>query len=390
MEKISFSRRVKFLIFFSLAVLIYGGSLFYSLKNNYFNNSFEYLPGASVPASAVETILPPPPVHIKTPEPVRAIYMTSWVAGTKNWRQDLIKMIDDTELNSVVIDVKDYTGRISFEVSDPVLKELGAEEKRIPDVKNFIEYLHQKNIYVIARISVFQDPYFVKLRPDLAVKRGDGAAWKDYKGIAWIDPCAREYWDYIVRLSKETESVGFDELNYDYIRFPSDGNMKDIVYDFCDSKVSKAENMENFFSHLSQQLEDLEISLSADLFGMTTWNKDDLNIGQVLEKAAPYFDYIAPMVYPSHYPTGFQGYRNPALYPYEIIYSAMKRGSEKLIAASSTPAKLRPWLQDFDLGATYTAEMIKKEKQAVYDAGLTSWMLWDPANRYTRDALEPK
>lgn len=325
-------------------------------------------------------------VHVRTPEPVRAIYMTSWVAGTGYWREDLTRLIDSSELNSVVIDVKDYTGRVSFETDDPYIQALGATEKRIPDIKDFIKHLHEKNIYVIARISVFQDPYFVKSRPDLAVKRKNGAVWKDHKGLTWVDPAAKEFWNYITLIAKESERAGFDELNFDYIRFPSDGNMNDIAYDYWDEKTPPAEIIKGFFAYLRRDLDDVGVPLSADLFGMTTVNYDDLNIGQVLENAALYFDYIAPMVYPSHYPTGFNNFKNPADHPYEIVNQAMSVASARLIAASSTPSKLRPWLQDFDLGATYDAEMVRKQMQAVYDAGLTSWMIWDASNKYTRDA----
>ncbi|TSD02094.1 MAG: Uncharacterized protein Athens071424_190 [Parcubacteria group bacterium Athens0714_24] len=329
------------------------------------------------------------PVHLKTPEPVRGIYMTSYVAGTKDWREKLANLIDTTELNAVVIDIKDYTGRISYAPDDPVLKAIGSAQNRIPDIKNFINYLHSKNIYVIGRISVFQDSYFVKLHPELAVKNKAGTAvWKDKKGISWLSACSKEVWDYTVSISKDAEYQGFDELNFDYIRFPSDGNMKDISYPFCGTTVNKSEAMENFFAYLSAELNAINIPISADLFGMTTTNTDDLNIGQVLEKTEPYFDYICPMVYPSHYPATYNGYKNPADHPYEIIKLAMDTASQRLLAASSTPSKLRPWLQDFDLGATYTAEMIRKEKQAVYDAGLTSWLLWDPANKYTPAALD--
>lgn len=329
--------------------------------------------------------------HIKTPEPVKGIYMTSWVAGTKYWREELINLIDSTELNSVIIDVKDYSGRIAFEVADPELQEIGSSENRIPDIKEFLEYLHGKNIYVIARISVFQDSFLVKKNPELAVKRNNGTtAWKDYKGVAWLDPCAIEVWDYTVKIGKEAERVGFDELNFDYIRFPSDGNMKDIGYSHCPAQFTKSEIMKDFFSYLKEQLKKTELPLSADVFGMITTNTDDLNIGQILEKTEPYFDYICPMVYPSHYPTTYDGYKNPALHPYEIISHAMASSSARLLAASSTPSKLRPWLQDFDLGATYDAEMVRKEKQAVYDSGLSSWLLWSPSNKYTTQALDPQ
>jgi hypothetical protein len=317
--------------------------------------------------------------------------MTSWVAGTKDWREKLVNLIESTELNSIVIDVKDYTGRISFEVSDPELQEIGSSEKRISDIKEFLDYLHSKNIYAIARIAVFQDSFLAKKYPDLAVKRGDKiTVWKDHKGIAWLDPCSTEVWDYTVKIGKEAEGVGFDELNFDYIRFPSDGNMKDISYPHCPPQFTKSEIIRDFFSYLKEQLKKTEVPLSADVFGMTTTNTDDLNIGQVLEKIEPYFDYICPMVYPSHYPATYDGYKNPALHPYEIISHAMASSSERLIAASSSPSKLRPWLQDFDLGANYDAAMVRKEKQAVYDAGLSSWLLWNPANKYTTQALDPQ
>lgn len=328
--------------------------------------------------------------HLKTPNSVKGIYMTSWVAGDKKWRQGLVDLIDATELNSVVIDVKDYTGKVSFEVSDPELQAIGSAESRIPDIKDFITELHAKNIYAIARIAVFQDPFLVKKFPELAVKKGDGiTVWKDKKGLPWLDPCSKEPWDYIVKISKETEKVGFDELNFDYIRFASDGNMKDIKYTHCPAKFIMSDVIKDFSSYISQQLKSTGVSLSIDVFGMVTTHSDDLNIGQVLEKIEPFFDYICPMVYPSHYPPTYDGYKNPALYPYEIIYEAMATSSQRLINASSTPNKIRPWLQDFDLGATYDASMVRKEKQAVYDAGLSSWLLWDPANKYTVEALDP-
>lgn len=329
------------------------------------------------------------PTHIETPSVVRGIYMTGYVSGTKDWREKLVKMIDGTELNAVVIDIKDYTGRLSYIPDDPDLKAIGSGENRIPDIKDFIKYLHSKNIYVIGRIAVFQDPYFVNLHPELAVKNKSGTAlWKDRKGIKWLSPCSPKVWDYIIKIAKDAEYQGFDELNFDYVRFPSDGNMSDISYPSCGNVSDKSEKIKEFFAYLNSNLKSLNRPLSVDLFGMTTTNTDDLNIGQILEKAEPYFDYICPMVYPSHYPPTYNGYKNPAAYPYEIIKKAMDTASSRLIAASSTPLKLRPWLQDFDLGAKYTEEMVRKEKQAVYDAGLKSWLLWDPANKYTPAALD--
>jgi len=350
------------------------------------------------------------PIYLKTPNSVKAVYMTSWVAGTGSLREQIVKLIDETELNSVVIDIKDDTGRISFAVEDEYLNEIGSAEVRIPDIKDFIKYLNEKEIYVIGRISVFQDPYFIKKRPDLAVKReSDGTVWRDRKGIGWLDAGSREAWDYVILIAKEAHKVGFDELNFDYIRFPSDGNMRDIYYPFSEEKIladpdfGKADIIRDFFAYLDSELEELNVPISADLFGMTTTNKDDLNIGQVLENALPYFDYISPMVYPSHYPTGFQGYQNVNAYPYEIVNfsmtEAVKRIEELRILLASTspnvpylsklkPSQLRPWLQDNDYPVPYTPEMVRAQINATYDAGLNSWMLWDAANTYTRAALK--
>jgi hypothetical protein len=338
----------------------------------------------AVAAVGAENTLHAAVTHLPTPEPLKAIYMTSFVAGHRARRAALADLIDRTELNAVVIDIKDYSGAISFLVSDPLLVSFDAAENRIPDIKEFIADLHQRGIYVIGRLSVFQDQKLVAARPDWAVVRAsDWGVWRDRKGIAWIDVGAREAWEYIIALAKESYAVGFDEINFDYIRFPSDGDMNDIAYPWSGDRV-KTEVLDSFFRYLAENLRPFSIPFSADLFGMTTTNRDDLNIGQVLEPALTHFDFVAPMVYPSHYPPHFLGMSNPAAEPYRVIRYSMDKAFAR---ASTTPLKIRPWLQDFDLGADYTADMVRAQIQAVYDAGFTSWMLWDPSNRYTQGAL---
>ncbi len=362
-------------------------SLFYIvapsiLALNYKSEKLEAAVGESVALKEL------PVVHLQTPEPLKAIYMSSWVAGTPSIREGLVKLVEETELNAIVIDIKDYTGKIAFEVLDPDLQKIGSAENRVPDMKDFIAELHKKNIYVIGRIAVFQDPYMVKNRPDLAVKKkSDGAVWKDYKGITWLDAGSREVWDYAILIGRESYALGFDELNFDYIRFPSDGNMKDISYPLSGVKP-KPEVIRDFFEYLSANLRPSGVKISADLFGMTATNKDDLNIGQVLENALPYFDYIAPMVYPSHYPPGFNGYNNPNKHSYEVVHFSMSEAAKRTLAASTTPLKLRPWLQDFDYGGDYDVPEVRAQIKATYDSGLTSWMLWSPSNKYTKGALQ--
>lgn len=329
--------------------------------------------------------------HIKTPEAVKAVYMTSWVAGTPSLRSNIVRLIASTELNSVVIDIKDDTGRVSYEASDPELKKIGSEEIRIRDLREMIEMFHRSNVYVIGRIAVFQDPYMVRTNPEVAVKKAsDGSVWRDRKGLTWVDSGNREHWEYIVRLAKDAYAQGFDEIQFDYIRFPSDGNMNDISYPSSEGKI-KSEIIKDFFAYISKELRPLGIPISADLFGMTTTNTDDLGIGQILEDAFPYFDYISPMVYPSHYPSGFYGHKDVNKVPYEVVKISMDKAVERLKTyndtVASTTAKLRPWLQDNDYPVPYTAEMVRAQIRATYDSGLNSWMLWDAGNTYTRGAL---
>ena len=382
--------------------LAFAGGIFaasYLYAPDFFNVRYNS-PGTDSAAQAIAARAapspPPAPAHIPTPKSVKGIYMTSWVAGTSASRKKVVDIIDSTEINAVVIDIKDYTGRISFPVEDPLLRETGSSEKRIRDIKEFIGELHAKNIYVIGRISSFQDAYLVNRHPEWGVRRAsDGGVWKDFKGISWLDVSAKPVWEYLVALGRESYNSGFDELNFDYIRFPSDGNMKDIAYPYSGGR-KKSEALKDFFAYLSERLKDPKTygqgtttpAISGDFFGMTTTNKDDLNIGQLLENGLRYFDYISPMVYPSHYPPHFAGYDNPNHYPYEIVKYSMDGAVTRAIAASTTPLKLRPWLQDFDYGGNYDAAAVRKQIQATYDAGLDSWLLWSPSNVYTKEALE--
>ena len=348
------------------------------------------------------------PSYVSTPSSVKGIYMTSWTASSPKYRDGLVKLVEETELNSVVIDIKDYSGKIVFPIEDnPTLKAYGSEEVRVKDLEDFIEGLHKKGIYVIGRIAVFQDAYFVKHRPDLAVKNKLGEVWKDRKGISWVDAGSREYWDYIILLAKEARKIGFDEINFDYIRFPSDGNMQDISYPWS-TTTPKSEVLKEFFQYLhsnliiqGESLDSQRLKISADLFGMATTATDDMGIGQVLENALPYFDYISPMVYPSHYPPTFQGFKEPEAHPYEVVHFALEEGIKKankldLVMASSTPvventhygAKIRPWLQDFGLRQDYGSLEVRAQIKATNDNGLTSWLLWSASNKYTNSALQ--
>lgn len=327
--------------------------------------------------------------HIETPKEVKALYMSSWVAGTKSLRDQIISIAEETEINALVIDIKDSTGKISFQVQSPELVKEDAVEIRISDIHNLIDLLHSKNIYVIGRIAVFQDPHFIKNHPEDAVKMNSDRSknWKDKNGLSWVDASSKNAWEYTLSLAKESYDIGFDEINFDYIRFPSDGNMKDIYFPLSDGKI-KTDVMRSFYEYLNQNLKPLGIPISADLFGMTATNTDDLGIGQILEDALKNFDFVAPMVYPSHFPPNWNGYNKPATEPYGVIKYSMASAVNKANTIGEPVLKLRPWLQDFNLGATYTKDMVRDQIQATYDVGLNSWMMWDAANTYTKSAFE--
>jgi hypothetical protein len=348
-----------------------------------------------------------PAPHLKTPDPLKAIYMTSCVTATPSLRRKIISLIEETEVNAVVIDVKDFSGRIAFDTQVEELDQFEGGDCYVRNIRAVLHELAEKQIYAIARITVFQDPLYANMFPSEAVqKESDKSVWEDRKGISFVDAGGENFWKHIVSISNAVYDAGFDELNFDYVRYPSDGDMRDIHYPISGEKVNlnpengKAEVIEGFFEYLHDQLDETGAVLSADLFGMTTTNTDDLNIGQVLERALPYFDFIAPMVYPSHYPTNFIGLSNPAEHPYEVIFHAMAGGVQRAnsfdgiaISSSSIPVvgesakKLRPWFQDFNLGAIYTPELIRKQIEANIDVGLSSWMMWDASNTYTREAL---
>jgi hypothetical protein len=336
-----------------------------------------------------------PSLKNNQPKEIKAIYVTSWSASRESYIDHVINMARDTEINGVVIDIKDWSGYVAYDTALAEAEEYNAKSIRIRDIGSLTQRLRGEGVYSIARITVFQDPILAKARPDLAVhsKAEPDSLWLDKSGLAWIDPAAKESWDYNIAIAKEAVELGFDEINFDYIRFPSDGNLKDMSFPLWDENTPRHLVMREFFEYMRRELPD--VNLSIDLFGLSTVNHDDLGIGQIIEDAFEYFDYVCPMVYPSHYAAGFLGYQNPADYPYEVVHYSLEKALERLSVldpAGEKNVRLRPWLQDFDLGAVYDAEMIRSQIEAVYDAtkdDFSGFMLWNSSNIYTEEALAP-
>ncbi|MFA6603211.1 MAG: putative glycoside hydrolase [Patescibacteria group bacterium] len=347
--------------------------------------------------------LPSEPGEDRRPIPavVKGVYVSADTVGEKRRFNEIIKLVGETEINALVIDLKNYRSELAFTAERPELRPFVAPQTPLGRLPELTERLHEEGIYLIGRVPVFQDQTFSTRHPEYAVKKAGGGVWRDHRGLAWLDPASKAVWKYAVAIAEEAAAAGFDEIQFDYIRFPSDGDLSTIVYDVYDGRTPKAEVMRGFFRYLDHELRlKHNIRISVDLFGLVMWqHQTDMNIGQRLDAALPSFDYISPMVYPSHYPAGFNGYANPALYPYEVVYKNLVRGQEvpkKILADAAADAgaevpklaTIRPWIQDFNMGAVYDAAKVRAQIKASMDGGASGWLLWNAANVYTAGALE--
>jgi len=316
---------------------------------------------------------------------VKGIYLTAYSAGSAKKIEEIIALIKRTELNAVVIDIKDYSGLVLYDSQIPSVVELKTKDNRLGDVSSLVKKLKDENIYVIARQTVFQDPVLAENKSDWAIKNKNGGLWHDHKGLAWVDPTNIEVWKYNLAIAKEAAKFGFDEINFDYVRFPSDGRMSEVVYTVGDKK--KYEVMREFFDFLSRGLSAERVWLSLDMFGfvMEKSGEDDMNIGQRLEDALDFADYVCPMMYPSHYPPGHLGLDNPADYPRLVFENGMEKGASRF---EGRRAMLRPWIQAFDLGAVYGAEKIRAQIEVSEKYSDAGWFLWNASNRYTDAGLK--
>ena len=345
---------------------------------------------------------PEPIKKMETPKVMRAVYLTAPSAGREDKIESILAMKKEG-LNAVVIDIKDSYGVVAYDSQLETVRQYKLRQKFIPDLAGVVKRFHDADIYVVARIAVFEDTAFAEARPELAVQ--DGAKlklaggmiskktiWRDRKNLAWLDPSSKEVHAYVAALSKDALTYGFDELNYDYMRFPSDGKTTSIVYPITKQGEAHVAIMKDFFKYLREQTSGTTIS--GDMFGFTLVDAQDIGIGQMVEDGYEYFDYVCPMVYPSHYPRGYLGYKNPAAWPYEVVADSIQKGLDRLTKYKSDGGtgigKLRPWLQDFNLGADYTAPMIGKQIKATQDVlkeQYAGYILWNPSSNYTSGGL---
>lgn len=331
---------------------------------------------------------------------VKGIFLTAGSLSLDSRFNYLLDLVNETEINSMVIDVKNDNGTLTYKSESDIAKDINP--KYVIKTESFINKMNillDNNVYPIARIVTFKDKQAGAMRPDLVLKAKNGQVWRDNKGNTWLNPFNKEAWEYPIQLAEEAALKGFKEIQFDYVRFPTDGDVGNI--DFGDTKgKTKADAIAEFLAYARERLEPLGAYVSADVFGHIINVKGDAGIGQNMEKLAVSTDILCPMVYPSHYALGSYGVPYPDSDPYKIIIEAMSRAVRRVDNAEGDDDKkaiLRPWLQDFsatwlkdkygEYYVSYGPEQVRAQIQATYDAGLKEWILWNSGNRYTTGAL---
>ncbi len=331
----------------------------------------------------------------EVPPAVKGIYVTGPVAGHARM-EEIIQLVEETELNAVVIDVKNDDGYVTYSMSSETVEALGSTVKYVKDMPALVERLHEKGIYVIARIVAFRDPHLAEAKPEWSVHRTNGSIYYDNSGLAWVNPYKREVWDYLVEVAECAVADGFDEIQFDYVRFSTEIKAGEVDYGEDSATVSKTEIITQFTKYAHDKLSPLGVAVSADVFGTIIDNAYDSGIvGQDYAAISSNLDVICPMIYPSHYASGVYNQKYPNSAPYEMITGAMQASDTALSGLTEEEKPIvRPWLQDFTASwikpyQAYGAKEVREQIQAVYDAGYTEWILWNASNRYTKDALLP-
>ncbi len=325
---------------------------------------------------------------------VHGIYVSAYVAGTSGMMNEIIENIDDTSLNAVVIDVKNDEGNIVFDMDSELIDELGTENILIRDIEGLMNTLHEHGIYVIARCVAFRDPFMDEVKPDWMLSTASGEIYEDNKGFTWMDPQNEEVKNYLIEVALGCKKAGFDEVQFDYVRFPTGITEDDIGM----NGYGRRHAIYKFVNEAHLILQPENIPLSLDVFGTVINSKVDRNIvGQDYAWLSVACEYLSPMIYPSHYYEGTMGKDYPDLYPYDTIDAAMKYSETELKTVNPNgtrkQAAVRPWLQGFTASylkkyRTYGVAEIKEQIRAVEANGVDSWIIWDPSCKYKWEAFK--
>ncbi|TLM61167.1 MAG: GTP-binding protein [Deltaproteobacteria bacterium] len=321
-----------------------------------------------------------------TPFTPKALYLSGHGVANRTLREAALRLLADTELNALVIDVKGDWGQLSHRSDIPMAAAIGAQRNvPVKDLAALVDEFKGRGIYLIARIVVFKDDPLARARPELAVRTTEGTLFRDREGLGWGDPFAAEVREYNIAVAVEAARLGFDEIQFDYVRFPDRGGLR---FSRPNTEANRVAAIGEFLEAARQRLVPYNVFLSADIFGYVCWNLDDTDIGQRLPDIAAAVDYLAPMLYPSGFQFGIPGYRNPVANPYQIVNLSLERAKKR---TGLPGVRFRPWLQAFRDYAfdrrSMAGQPLRDQIDAAEDAGTHGWMLWNPANVYPGDGL---
>lgn len=314
------------------------------------------------------------------PIKVKALYLTFWGANIHSKTvARALKIIDKTEINTLVVDVKNEYGSTSFRTKFAEANGYGASKDRtIGNIENFMHLMKSKNIYLIARVVVFKDELQATNNEEYAIRDEDGSIWRNHDKMAWVDPFDKRSHDYTISIAEEAAKVGFDEINFDYIRFPAKANLK---LKKESTEENRLEAIETFLSSAQNRLRKYGVFISVDTYGNICWESGDNGIGQSVESLAKYSDYISPMLYPSGFASGSFYFDHPSEHPYEVIRRSVVNIHDRV-----EPVRIRPWLQYFKDYAhkkrAYNKFEVTEQIRGSDDANASGWMLWSPSSRY--------
>jgi hypothetical protein len=330
---------------------------------------------------------------VPTPNPVRGLYVNRWAAiGDRMWQ--LIDVAKKTEVNALVIDVKDDRGFVLYHSQVPLAKEIGADTTRPMSYRRLravLDTMRAQNIYPIARIVVAKDPLLASAKREWSIKRKrDSLPWLDRNGKPWLDPTHPEVWKYAGDLAAEAVRLGFSEVQFDYVRFPDEDRIiREAFFPLMNGRV-RAQVIRDQLGYLRSLVKPLKVPMTIDVFGLSATDTTDMGIGQKWEMFVDQVDVVLPMDYPSHFAPGTFGLANPNAKPYATLDHAL-RDAKRRSAGVPNAAKIVPWYQDFTLGPPhYGAAQVQAQMRAGYDNGIDSWMLWNPGSRDSLDALKPE
>lgn len=315
----------------------------------------------------------------KPPVALKGVHCSMAVAGSEELLGILLDMAERTELNAIQIDVKNENGDIAYMSSVDMAREIESALS-IYDPERIVDKLWYRKVFPICRIAVFKDPKLVGKRPDLAVQNASGQPWGNG---TWVDPYSIEVWEYNIELAIEAVKKGFKEVQFDYVRFPSDGDTTACVYPNSDDR-SFEQVIGDFLAYARERLKPYGAIISADVYGLTGASQGAMGIGQDAGIMAKHLDYMCPMIYPAQYNRGEFGFQNPEANPYEVVKKSVEEFKK---AIEGTNCKLRPWLQDFTVNIGYGYSEVREQIQAVEDNDIKEWLLWNPNSVYSERAL---